>query len=173
MKPCTFPPDQSIADFYSKEDGVPSTDGVEWRGSDILKRALGQGVIPLLGMLRRTSKGPDPAPDTRQMLHKCQSLSPPPTCLSAPARLVPAPPPVSGFPISKPPILALPSPLPLSEVHPSLKPSSKLPSSRKASQTVLAGILALSQKPYTGTVSPPCLAPFMGCCCPRGLLISS
>ena len=124
-------------------------------------------------MLRCIGKGPDAVPDTRQMPHKCQSPSPRPTCLSAPARPVPAPSPVSGFPISTPPVLALPSPLPLSEVHPSFKPSSKLPSSRKASQTILAGILALSQKPYTCTVGPPCLAPFMDCHCPRVLLISS
>lgn len=179
MKPCTFPPNQSVVDFYSKEDRVPSVDGVEWQRSDFLKQALGQGVIPLLSMLRCIGKGPDAVPDTRQMPLKCQSPSPRPTCLSAPARPVPAPSPVSGFPIFTPPVLALPSPLPLSEVHPSLKPSSKpplggsLPSSRKASQTILAGILALSQKPYTCTVSPPCLAPFVGCCCPRVLLISS
>lgn len=92
-------------------------------------------------------------PDARHMLNKCQSSSPPPSCLSAPAKLIPTSclglshlhASARGAPLSSP------SP---ARVHPSFKPSSKLPSSRKASQIIPAGMIAPFQKPYTHTVSP-------------------
>lgn len=51
------------------------------------------------------------------MLNHSQSSFPPPTCASAPAKLISAPLPVLGFPISMPLRMMLPYPLGLKYTH--------------------------------------------------------
>lgn len=87
-------------------------------------------------------------------------------CPSASAKFDPHP--TTCFGLSYLHTTALGAPLPLSKVYLSSKPSSKLPSSRRISQIIPANMIAPSQKPYTSTVNPPCLAPIMHC--PRVLL---